>query len=232
MTWPLTVFADCENDPMPHPTWNAPDPTPEDLAEAAALCRATLMPALDRDWGALAFDMEWSCRRTLDHVVDVMLFYAAHLAARATTRLLPPRDGDPARSPAELLEILPAAAAILGEVCRAAPPEARGFHGAGMADATGFLGMACEEVIMHTDDIARGLGLPFAPPAALCAKILARIFPWAPTGVPAWDALRWSAGRIALPDLPRQDHRWYWHCAPLAEWDGTIRRRVKPPMWR
>jgi hypothetical protein len=217
---------------MPTPTWTAPELTPDDLVSAANLCRTTLAPALDRDWETLAFDMEWTCRRTLDHVVDVMFFYAAHLATRATQRLPPPRNGDPARTPAELLDILPDAAAILGEVVRAAPPEARGFHGAGMADGTGFLGMGCEEIVMHTDDIARVLGVPFDPPAELLAKIIARIFPWAPTNAPAWDAIRWCAGRGALPDRPRQDHLWYWHCAPLAEWDGTIRRRGNPAMWR
>lgn len=217
---------------MPAPTWSATDLTPEDLLAAAAICKQTLVPALDRDWSILAHDMEWSCRRTLDHLPDVMLFYAAHLATRATSRLLPPRDGDPDRTPAELLEILQSTAAILADVVRAAPPGTRAFHGAGMADATGWLGMACEEILMHTDDIARAFGIAYQPPEALVIKILARIFPWAPVDVPAWESLRWCSGRIALPNRERQDALWYWHCAPLAEWDGTIRRRVVPAMWR
>jgi hypothetical protein len=114
----------------------------------------------------------------------------------------------------------------------AAPPSARGFHGAGMADATGFLGMGCEEILMHTFDIATVLDVPFTVPEPLAAKVLARIFPWAPDNVSAWESLRWCSGRSALPDRERQDENWYWHCAPLAEWDGTMRRRVSPPAWR
>lgn len=217
---------------MPEPSWSAPDLTTDDLLAAAALCQTTLTPVVERDWTILAYDMEWSCRRTLDHLCDVMLFYAVHLATRATERRLWPRDGDHQRTPAELLTILQGNAAILAEVVRAAPPGTRAYHGAGMADATGWLGMACEEIVMHTSDIARPFGIDFRPPDELATKILARIFPWAPSDVPAWDALQWSSGRITLPNQERQDANWYWHCAPLAEWDGTVRRRSNPPMWR
>jgi hypothetical protein len=82
------------------------------------------------------------------------------------------------------------------------------------------------------DDIAKGFGVSFSAPEPLAAKILARIFPWAPTDVSAWESLQWCSGRIALPNRERQDELWYWHCAPLSEWDGAIRRRVIPAMWR
>ena len=218
--------------PTPTPSWSAPALLPEDLTAAAALCRETLIPVLDRDWSVPAGDLEWSCRRTLDHIVDTLLFYASQFASRANERRPPPRNGDQDATPAVLLEVLPQAAAILAEVARAAPPEARGFHPAGVADAAGFLGMGCEEVLMHTHDVALGLGVPFAVPAPLAAKVLARIFPWAPANVTAWESLQWCAGRSALPDRPKQDALWYWHCAPLSEWDGTIRRRAAPPQWR
>lgn len=217
---------------MPVPSWSAPELTPEDLIASAALCRETLSPALERDWSEPAHDMEWSCQRTLDHLVNVMLYYSAHLATRATERLLPPRDGEPVTPPAQLLQLLQSTAAILADVVRAAPPDARGFHGAGMADGMGFLGMGCEEILMHTYDIASSLEIPFTAPEPLAAKVLARIFPWAPTNVSAWESLQWCSGRIALPDRERQDENWFWHCAPLSEWDGTMRRRERPPQWR
>ena len=203
----------------------------DDLSETAAICRRTLEPALDRDWDAPAGDLEWSCRRTLDHVADALLFYAAHMSARATARLTPLRNGDPARSPAELLTVVETAAAVLAEVVRAAPAGTRAFHPAGMADPEGFVAMACEEILIHTDDIAHGLGLDFQPPDALTARVLARLFPWAPTNVEPWAALRWASGRTALPDRARLGPEWYWHCAPLAEWDGTIKKRSAPPAW-
>jgi hypothetical protein len=47
-----------------------------------------------------------------------------------------------------------------------------------------------------------------------------------------WDGLRWAAGRAALPDREQLGPDWYWHCPPLSEWDGTIRKRTAPPAWR
>lgn len=203
-----------------------------DLITAAGICRETLHPALDRDWSAKAGDLEWDCRRTLDHVVDTLLFYAVYLASRATERLAPPRNGDPSASPAHLLATVAAAAAVLSEVARAAPPDTRAFHPAGMADVSGWIGMGCEEILLHTDDIAQGLGLPYRAPNDLAARVLARLFPWAPADVDPWDSLRWAAGRAALPDRERLGPDWYWHAPPLAEWDRTITKRTAPPAWR
>ena len=205
--------------------------TPEHLLLAAGACRAALAPALDADWTVAAGGLDWSCRRTLDHVPDALVLYAAHLATRATTRLTLLRNGDPERSPAELLSVVETSAAVLAEVALAAPPEARGYHGAGMADAEGFVAMGCEEILIHADDIAQGLGVGFRPPKELAERVLHRLFPWAPTDIDPWAALRWASGRQALPDRPRLGPNWYWHCAPLAEWDGTVRRRTAAPAW-
>src|ERR671912_436359 len=165
--------------------------------------RATRASALDRDWSVPAGDLVWNCRRTLDHIVDSLFLYAVYLASRGSERLSPPRNGDPSASPAQLLATTGATAAVLTEVARAAPPGTRAFHPAGMADVSGWIGMGCEEILVHTDDIARGLGLPFRPPDDLSTRVLARLFPWAPVGVYPWDSLRWAAGRAALPDRER-----------------------------
>lgn len=204
---------------------------PDDLLEAAAVCQAALCPALDRDWSVLARDMEWDCRRTLDHIVDTLFFYAAALASRATERIPLPRNGDPSAPPERLLVTVGHAAAILAEVARAVPPGTRAFHPAGMADLSGWIALGCEEILLHTDDIARALAVPYRPPDDLSARILARIFPWAPMDIDPWTSLRWAAGRDALPDRERLGPDWYWHCAPLAEWDGAIRKRAAPPAW-
>ena len=172
---------------------------PDDLLLAASISRSTLEPALDRDWSVRAGDLEWDCRRTLDHVVDTLFLYAAYLASRATGRLSPPRNGDPAASPELLLHTVGAAAAVLAEVARATPAGTRAFHPGGMTDVPGWLSMACEEVLVHTDDIAQGLGFTFHPPDELSEKIVTRLFPWAPTNPDPWASLRWAAGRIALP---------------------------------
>ena len=206
--------------------------TQDDLAAAADFCVRTLNPALDRDWSVPAGDLEWDCRRTLDHLVDALLFYSALLATRSTERIRSPRSGDPDATIEQLLTAVPTAAAILNEITKAAPPGTRAFHPAGMADVSGWLAMACTEVLVHTYDIASGLDIDLDPPAAIASRVVARIFPWAPTDAEPWATLLWCAGRTPLGDQPRLDPDWYWHPAPLSEWDGTVKRRTAPPAWR
>ena len=42
----------------------------------------------------------------------------------------------------------------------------------------------------------------------------------------------WAAGWISLPGYERLGPDWYWYPAPLAEWDGTIKKRTAPSAWR
>jgi hypothetical protein len=74
--------------------------------------------------------------------------------------------------------------------------------------------MACDELLIHTNDAGRGLGLVFEPDPAQCARVRARLFPNAPLDVEPWDSLRWANGRIALPGRPRQQ-KWRWYCSPV-----------------
>ncbi len=205
--------------------------TADDLALAASACRTALEPALDEDWTARAGDLNWTCQRTLDHVVDTLFFYAVMLATRATARPPAPRNGDPSSSPHDLLDSVDGAAAVLADVARSAPPDSRAFHPAGMTDPEGFVALGCEEILVHTFDIASGLGCAYSPPVDLVERVLWRLFPWAPEGHDAWLTLRWACGRDQLPDHDRLDPNWYWHSAPLSEWDGKVKRRTAPPAW-
>ncbi len=89
---------------------------------------------------------------------------------------------------------------MLTEVARAAPPGTRAFHPAGMADVSGWIGMGCAEILVHTGDIARGLGLPYRPPDELCSRVRARLFPWAPADID-------SLGQSALGRWPGRSPR-------------------------
>lgn len=206
-----------------------------DITRSADIARTVLEPAVDADWSAPAGDLTWSCRRTLDHIVDTLLHYGACVATQATERRAPIRNGDPEASVPELLAQLDASARMLKLICAGSPPPGRAFHPSGLSDADGFRAMACSEILTHADDIARRLGLVIRPPDDLCGRIMDRVFPWAPDADECpdrWAALRWCCGRTALPTRPRLDDRWWWHAAPLAEWSGTRNERTAPPAWR
>ncbi|MEU4293015.1 hypothetical protein AB0E63_32735 [Kribbella sp. NPDC026596] len=117
----------------------------------------------------------------------------------------------------EVLELLEASGRLLSATVRAAKPTDRGFHPFGMADAEGFAGMGCVELLVHAGDIAVGLGLPFEPPADVCAWTLARMFPGQHAELDPWTGLQHATGRIALPGQPTVGSNWRWHSAPLAD---------------
>jgi hypothetical protein len=211
---------------------------PDDIALATTLARAHLDSLHTADWEVRAGDLEWSCRRTLDHIIDTLVLYASAVARRANGReqWIPIRDGNPHATIPELLESLSAAAAILDHVCRAAPDTTRAFHPSGLSDVSGFRAMACSEILTHTDDILLGMHLAWqpAPDPDLCERILHRVFPWAPDALEEpdrWEVVRWACGRAPLATRPRLDDRWWWHAAPIAEWDGQRNERTTPPAW-
>jgi hypothetical protein len=120
----------------------------------------------------------------------------------------------------EMRTQLGAAAEVLARVVDAADPDERGAHSWGLADASGFAGMGCAELLLHTWDVAEGRGLDWAPPTPLADSVVTRLFPWAPTDADPWAALLWATGRAELPGREPVTS-WRWHCAPLSEWDGT-----------
>jgi hypothetical protein len=184
-------------------------------------------------WQRRAGQLRWPCRNTLAHVVDCLNWYAANLARRSTSDVESP-DVAPTVKPRRLVDGLGSAGAILAATVTAAGPDDRGWHPFGIADRSGFAAMGCDEVLVHGFDLAAGLGrpgrpLPFDAPADLAGRVVRRLFPWAPSDADPWSTLLWANGRVALGDRPPET-RWLWHCAPLAEWGGRIRRmRPAPP---
>lgn len=193
-----------------------------DVVTTRGLVLAFLTPLAERDWAAPIPDLEWDCETTLRHMISAQSIYAAHLATRAKQRLPLSRAVDPGLGIEALLENLRAQVAILAAVIRDAPPEARAWHNSGVTDPSGYCAMSCDELLVHTWDIGRGLGESFELPVAVCARVVPRLFPmWMPIDADPRDAFLWCNGRIALPDLPRQSEDWGWWSRPLEEWDGT-----------
>jgi uncharacterized protein (TIGR03083 family) len=137
----------------------------DDLDRAVDSVVAMLGPTTDQDWQTPAGSLEWTCRLTAEHAAHCLQAYAMQLASQAPARYVSffSRALEDATT-AEVLELLEASGRLLSSVVRAAKPTDRGFHPFGIADAEGFAGMGCIELLVHAGDIAAGLGLPFEPP--------------------------------------------------------------------
>ncbi|MFP8961814.1 maleylpyruvate isomerase N-terminal domain-containing protein [Streptomyces nanhaiensis] len=200
---------------MPAPAASSTAPWTDLLSTAADDCLTALLEGADRDWARPALGPDWTCRQTLDHLALGLTGYAGLLIARPQDRYitlfasLDPRAPVPA-----CLEGLRIAASLLASTVRDTPADVRAWHPWGHSDAAGFAAMGVTELVVHTYDVTRALGLPWAPSEALGTAVLARLFPGAPSGHGPFDTLLWCTGRIPLPGMPRRTD---W------QWDGTVR---------
>jgi hypothetical protein len=203
----------------------------EDVLLAVSHAETVLGPLTAEDWTRRAGELDWDCTRTLNHMIDCVEFYAAHLAT-AAERLRWVRTGRNDRmGPRDLLVDLRTKAHVLAAVALASPG-VRAYHPRGFADAEGFVGMACDEILLHTADIASGLdaNVDPRPPDDLTCRLLRRLFPWTNTfdTEDCWATLLWANDRGKLNGTERIGADWTWWCAPLDEWDGGRPSRPDP----
>jgi hypothetical protein len=84
----------------------------------------------------------------------------------------------------------------------------------GVADPACFAAaMGVSETLVHSCDVALGLGTAWAPPAQLCSRALRRLFPEAPVETDPWPTLLWATGRGELAGHPPVVS-WHWHTGP------------------
>ncbi|MFJ6797353.1 maleylpyruvate isomerase N-terminal domain-containing protein [Streptomyces sp. NPDC091268] len=204
--------------------------TADDLDLAVQLAVDLLRGAPAAAWAGKAGSLEWDCWETVEHLSDDLFAYAAQLGPKQ-----PPLDGEvpfvwesrrpggPANAihanrtagPAGLLQVLEASGALLVAMVRTKPPQTRAHHVFGVSDPEGFAAMGIVETLVHTHDLAQGLALPWSPPADLCSRVLARLFPAAPSSTDPWTTLLWATGRAELPGHPRLT-TWRWDGVPRA----------------
>ena len=122
---------------------------------------------------------------------------------------------DPAAGADGLLAVLTAAGALLAAMVRVTPPDVRGHHTFGPADPEASGAMGVLETVVHTADVARGLGREYRPDPGLCERVLGRLFPDVEPASDPWTTLRWATGRTALPGRPRRVD-WRWSNAPVS----------------
>jgi hypothetical protein len=188
---------------------------PDLVSEATAEMWRALGDSLNSDWNVLAADLEWSCRGTAAHVADDLFSYASQVLAQPLDNYLPiEATVDVEATPEDLLRSVAMCGELLRLAAASAPRDVRAWHPYGTSDPEGFAAMGIVEVLVHTHDIAGGLGVEWGPPRELCAPVLLRLFPNAPQGVPS-EVLLWATGRAELGDRPR-----------LADWrwDSSVRR--------
>ncbi|WP_107071800.1 GNAT family N-acetyltransferase [Streptomyces sp. CCM_MD2014] len=183
----------------------------ERVEEAVAGAVALLRTATDRDWqGTRAGRLDWDCRYTAEHIASDLIAYAGQLAGRATEAYVPFEITlDEGTGNEDVLQVIETTGALLAATVRTTPREVRAFHPYPFRSANreGFAAMGITEVLLHTHDIAEGLGLAYEPSPELCADLLARIFPHVQPGTDPWRTLLWATGR---GDLPGRD--------PVTEW--------------
>ncbi|MGX1885132.1 maleylpyruvate isomerase N-terminal domain-containing protein [Streptomyces sp. NPDC055287] len=189
---------------------------PDRVVAAAADCTAILEKAADGDWSVNAQDSDWSCRYVLDHMALGLIGYAGLVIAQPSDRFTGMLAAFNEQAPIPVcLEGVRISATVLASAVREAGPDLRAFHPWGASDGPGFAAMGVLETVVHTYDIAVALGLGWVPADDLCAPVVERLFPDAPTGHAPAGTLLWCTGRIALPGLPRRPD---W-----GGWDGTVR---------
>ncbi|MFE9022053.1 GNAT family N-acetyltransferase [Streptomyces sp. NPDC007808] len=190
------------------------DMSGEHVQEAVASCVALLRTAADRDWTAVrAGRLEWDCHTTAFHIAEDLIAYAANLAGRAEGDYVPFEITlDEGTDNEGLLQVIETTGALLTATVRTTPREVRAFHPYPFRSANreGFAAMGVAEVLLHTHDIAEGLGLAYEPPVELPKFVLTTIFPHVQREPDDhWGTLLWATGRGELPGrAPVTEWRW------------------------
>src|ERR1700728_3004349 len=161
----------------------------DDGGAAAARVEPALRPVAVHDWSVRAGPLDWDVEQTITHMIGATAKYTLYLASRcehfigvAVTRW---RDA----TNEEVIDSVVPVAAGLAAVAAVTPPGVRAYHVSGPSSAADYVGRACVELLVHTDDALSGLGVAFAPPEDLCRRVLAQQFPDAAGSGDAWHAL-------------------------------------------
>jgi uncharacterized protein (TIGR03083 family) len=169
--------------------------TADDVVAAATTAEAALRPVADRDWSVRAGPLEWDVEQTVTHMIGATAKYTLYLASRCEHFIGLAVTRWPDATNEEVIDSLVPVAAGLAAVAAVTPPGVRAYHSTGPSSASGYVGRACVELLVHTDDALCGLGVAFAPPGDLCRRVLAQQFPDAAGSGSAWHGLLAVNGR-------------------------------------
>lgn len=171
--------------------------------------------------------LAWTSRQVVDHLCNTLAFYANHAVTRATSHQPRVRSlGEHELSDRELAQTVRTWSRLLAAVVGFGPDDWLGWHPLGMADGEGFIALACNELLVHTHDVASAHDEALTGDADLSQRLVVRLFPHDATRLGShepWDVLLYANGRRALGALPRQA-TWRSRPAPhrRSEGDGGL----------
>jgi hypothetical protein len=175
--------------------------TPADVIAAAAAVEAALRPVAERDWSVQAGPVEWDVEQTITHMLAAVAKYTLYLASRCEHFIGLAVTRWPDATNEEVVDSVVPVATGLAAVAAVTPPGVRAYHVTGPSSAADYVGRACVELLVHTDDVLTGLGVAFTPPAGLCRRVLTQRYPGAISPAPGPDQ------DPALPE-PAPDEAW------------------------
>ena len=169
--------------------------TRDDLDRIVQLAVDSWRSGVDRDWSAPAGTLDWTCTRTADHTVDAVLAVAFFLASRRQDAYPDWGWGEltmgASATPHNLVEALGAVGRVLSGVVAVADPTTRAVIWRRPTVGTGtppdFAARGALELVLHAHDVCAGLGVPFEPPADVCARLREHTRGW-----PHWTSPGWS----------------------------------------
>jgi hypothetical protein len=159
---------------------------PTDVVAVATVVESALRPVADRNWSVQAGPLEWDVEDTITHMLAAVAKYTIYLASRSERFIALAVTRWPNVTNTEVIDSVVPVATGLAAVAESTPADVRGYHVTGPSSAADYLGRACVELLVHTDDALSGLRVAFAPPTELCRKVLAQRYPDA-VGPPTED---------------------------------------------
>jgi hypothetical protein len=168
---------------------------PDDVVAAAAVVEAALRPVAGRDWSVRAGPLDWDVEQTITHMIGAPAKYTLYLASRCQHFIGLAVTRWPDATNEEIIDSVVPVATGLAAVAAVTPPGVRAYHVTGPSSAADYIGRACVELLVHTDDALSGLGVAFAPPADLCRRVLAQQYADAAAPGNAWHGLLTASGR-------------------------------------
>ncbi len=177
--------------------------TSDEFAGLADFAIGALTKFVDADWTSRAGELEWSCWRTVDHMVDCLFSYALQIGARAQAGYLPFEElhAKPDASSLDLVTGLRSVITLLVAIVRDSPTTATASDGVLELGLSDWCARAAYELVLHTHDVVCGLGGTLDPPLDLCRVILESDALWmldreqARRGSDPWAALLLGSGR-------------------------------------